>query len=192
MSAPRPSAPRFLIVDPLPAVQNFARQLLESQGCASNSIHCCGDTQTAWEIGRDFGPDLLLSDWFAKAALQGIALHQRLRKLHPRCRLALLGYELTPAHDAQAREAAACFLLRKPFTAAELAAALQKALTLLRREAPPIQLALPALQRFKPGDKVLHRDRTETIQYVLISHGELSVQFHGRPGLVPARELRPK
>ena len=57
------------------------------------------------------------------------------------------------------------------------------------REIKVVSVPLPPPP--KAGDKVLHEGKTQTIQYVLISHGELSLQFHGRPGLVPASAVRP-
>jgi len=213
MSANQPASPRFLIVDPIPAVQNFASQLLESYGFAGDTIRCCADTQTALTQGLELKPDFLVTDWFAKATLSGIALHQRLREVSPQCRLALLSYEVTPEHEAQARTAGSRFLLRKPFTATELSTTLKNALVQLNKERPdlaqrfhapsstpggkdrdikPINMPMPVLQTFKPGDKVVHREKPETIQYVVISHGELAVQFQGRAGLVPAREVRLK
>ncbi len=208
MSAANPL--RFLIVDPLPGVQTFARQLLESYGFPADSIRCCGDSASALQQGLDFKPDFLISDSFPKAEMDAFGLHQHLQQAQPGCRLALLSFEITPELEARAAQAGARFVLKKPFTAADLRDTMRKSLGSMAQErpelharmmqvmkapaapkaAPPRPIVLPPMQApLKPGDKVNHGGKTATIEYVVIRHGELVVQLRGQGNLVPASQL---
>lgn len=201
---------RFLIVDPLPGVQTFARQLLESYGFPADSVRCCGDTASALQQGKDFKPDILISDSFPKAEMDAFGLHQQLQQSQPGCRLALLSFEITPELEARAAQAGARFVLKKPFTAADLRDTMRKSLDSMAQErpelharmmqvmkapvapkaAPPRPIVLPPMQpALKPGDRVSHGGKTATIEYVVIRHGELVVQLRGQGNLVPASQL---
>jgi CheY-like chemotaxis protein len=198
---------RFLVVDGLAGVQTFARQLLEGFGLPADCIRCAGDPEAGLAIGLEFKPDFLISDWFPKAAMTGLQLHARLKDANPGCRLALLSFEVSPQHLADAYEVGSNFLLKKPFTAAELKAEMTKALEALARERPelhtrlsavikivpaaykPPRIVLPVTPSLKAGDKVKYRDKVEVVQYVVVSHGELVVQLKGHQVLIPALRL---
>ena len=210
MSAPANAELHFLVVDALAGVQTFARQLLEGFGFPAHSIRCASDTDTALALGLEFKPDFLITDWFAKASLNGIALYQRLKDQNPGCRLALLSFEVTPAHEAEAHAAGSRFLLRKPFTADELRNTMQRSLETLAKERPelaqrlnavikaqqgpgklPVKLALPPLPpQLRAGDRVQYGTSTDTVQFVVVRSGELVVQLKGKPELVPAHKLQ--
>jgi CheY-like chemotaxis protein len=213
MSAPANADLRFLVVDALAGVQTFARQLLEGFGFPAHSIRCASDTDSALALGLEFKPDFLITDWFAKAGMNGIALYQRLKTGNPGCRLALLSFEVTPAHEAEAHAAGSRFLLRKPFTADDLRNTMQRSLELLATERPelaqrlnavikaqqgpgklPVKLALPPLPPLPPqlraGDRVQYGSATDTVQFVVVRSGELVVQLKGKPELVPAHKLQ--
>lgn len=200
------AALRFLIVDGLAGVQTFARQLLEGYGFEAANIRTASDPEAALAIGQDFRPDYLITDTFPKATLSGIALHQRLLANQPDCRLALLSFEISPALEAQARQAQARFLLRKPFTAQDLRDTLRKSLEQLAQErpelhrrlmavmqapkaAPPRPIVLPPMDPIKPGDKVRLGDKTATVQYVVIRQGHLMVQLKGQAEFIPADKV---
>lgn len=203
---------KFLVVDALAGVQSFARQLLEGYGFAAGSILCCANTDEALAQGLLFKPDFLITDWFPKADLSGPALYQRLKQDSPKLRLALLSFEVTPAHEAQARELGCHFLLKKPFTADELKTTLGRALEALgkdnpalhqqltrtmrtaqpRGELPRVALpVLPALPVIKQGDRVRYQGAVHVAQYVVHRHGETVVQLQGQPGFVPVQKLQP-
>jgi len=203
---------RFLVVDGLTGVQAFARQMLEGFGLPADSVRCASDPSSALSLGLEFKPDFLITDWFPKAELTGIALHQKIKEVAPGCRLALLSFEVGPEQEAQAAAAGSRFLLRKPFTAADLKATMSRALEALAKERPELHQRLSAIMRsanppgstpprivlpaipvppaLKPGDKVRFGDKTETVQVVVVSHGELVVQLKGATGLVPATKLQ--
>lgn len=206
----RHSPLRFLIVDPLAGVQTFARQLLEGYGFPADSIRCCSDTDTALSQGQAFAPDFLISDSFPKADLNAFGLYQQLLQWQPGCRLALLSFEITPELQARAAEAGARFVLKKPFTAADLRDTLRKSLDAMALErpelharmmqvmkapaapkaAPPRPIVLPPMPpALKPGDRVSHGGKTATIECVVIRHGELVVQLRGQGNLIPASQL---
>jgi|GEM_PF-1133443 len=209
MNSPAPANDlRFLIVDPLAGVQSFARQLLESYGFASAAIRCAADPDSALALARDFAPDILITDWFADSAMTGILLHQRVCEQQPGCRLALLSFKVGPEQQAAAEKAGSRFLLRKPFTPQELQDTLRNALAKLAIErpelhqrfqavaqkkvpaAPPRPIELPQLVSLRPGDKVIYSGKTDTVQHVVISHGELVVQLKGVTAMVPASKLK--
>ena len=127
---------KFLVVDPLAGVQTFARQLLQSHGFAADSILCCADTDVALAQGLIFKPQFLITDWFAKAPLTGIQLYQRLRDARASLQLALLSFDVTPAHEFEAQVLGAHFLLKKPFTAEQLKAEMARALEAWTKPSP--------------------------------------------------------
>ncbi|MBT9492445.1 MAG: response regulator [Paucibacter sp.] len=204
-----PAELRFLVVDGLAGVQTFARQLLEGFGLPADTIRCASDPESALSIGLDFKPDFLITDWFPRGKISGIELHERLKTVNADCRLALLSFEVSPQHEADAVEAGSNFLLRKPFTAAELKATLMQALDALARERPALharlsaamktaqpseraapKIVLPVIASLKVGDKVQYLGKTETVQVVVVSHGELVAQLRGNPALIPAAKLK--
>lgn len=199
-----------MVVDSLAGVQTFARQLLESFGFEPASILCCGNTEAALAQGLEFKPDFLITDWFAKSEVNGLALHERLKTVKPDCRLSLLSFEVTPEHEAQAKAAGARFLLKKPFTADDLRRTVHQALQSMAQEnpalhqrlqavmqarrpasvAPPRPIVLPQMTQYKPGDKVRFGDKTEVVECVVVRHGELVVQLKNKSGLIPADKLQ--
>lgn len=207
MSAP--DALRFLVVDGLVGVQQFARQLLDSYGFDPEQVRTCGDPETALTLARDFRPDFLITDSFGKSALNGMALYEQVKGLTPACRLGLMSFELTPELEAQAREAGSRFLLKKPFSAQELKTAMHQALEDLARERPDLHqrlqkvmgsakvtgrvsasIAMPVMPVLRPGDKVTLDNRTEVVETVVIRQGELVVQLKNKSGLIPASKLQ--
>ncbi|MFY8117214.1 MAG: response regulator [Roseateles sp.] len=207
-----PHEPRFLVVDPLEGVRTYARRLMLSQGYAAESFRDCADPESALQIGREFRPDFLITDWFPKASMSGLQLYAELRRHLPGCRLALLSFEVTPAHQAQATAAGSRFLLRKPFTAEELKTTLRAALAKLAQERPDLILRLQAVAQrprppqrrdilaaltppppaLRPGDAVLHEGRPDQVAHVVIRHGELIVQLKASGAMVPAAKLSRK
>lgn len=209
MNAPAPL--NFLVVDPLTGVQTFARQLLESYGFSADSIRCCSKPDEALALLPEFRPQFLITDWFPKEAISGIALHQQICQQVPDCRLSLLAFEVGPEEQAQAQAAGARFLLKKPFTAPELKTTLRQALEKLAQERPdlhkrlqqvmgtpqaaqrvalPPMPVMPATPPLKPGDKVRVGNATEVVDTVVIRQGELVVQLKNKAGLIPADKLQ--
>ncbi len=200
------SAVSFLICDPSPALQTFSQQLLASYGFDAASIKTTGNPQAAAEIAAALQPDLLLTDWFAKEAMSGITLHRAIQAHSPGCRLALLSQTHGPDQVNAARDAGALFLLAKPFTADALRGEVAKALDLLARSHPEIaqrvsahaqataqpravQIQLPRLPQYKPGDRVVYQNRTESVKNVILRRGELVLQLDGVPGMVEASKI---
>jgi len=203
---------RFLVVDALEGVQVFARQLLQSYGFGAASIHCCADTEAALAQGLGFKPDFLITDWFPKSPITGIQLHERLRQVQPALRLALMSFEVTPEHERQARATNAHFLLRKPFTAEQLKAAISGSLDGLAKDAPSLHQRLTSVMRasqpsgglprvpmpfippepvIKPGDRVRYNGQSHVAQHVVHRQGGTVVQLKGQPGFVPVDKLQP-
>lgn len=200
---------KFLVVDPLAGVQTFARQLLQSHGFAADSILCCADTDAALAQGLLFKPHFLITDWFPKAALSGLQLHQRLREVQPTLHLSLLSFEVTPEHQFEAEAHGAHFLLKKPFTAEQLKAEMNRSLEALAKNSPglhgqvrdtmraakpaprPVLPAMAPQRVIKPGDKVRFNGAVHVAQYVVHRHGETVVQLKGKNELVPLDKLQP-
>ena len=201
------SAVSFLICDPSPALQTFSQQLLAAYGFDVASIKATGTPLAAAEIAASLQPDFLLTDWFAKEPLSGIALHQAILVSSPGCHLALLSQSHSPDQVDKARDAGALFLLAKPFTADALRGEMAKALDLMAQSHPEIaqrvsahalavaqprpaaQIQLPSLPQYKPGDRVVYQNRTESVKYVILRRGELVVQLDGVPGMVEASKI---
>lgn len=190
---------KFLVADPLAGVQTFARQLLQGHGFPATDILCCADTETALAQGLVFKPQFLITDWFAKAPLTGLQLHRHLRDAQPALQLALLSFDVTAAHEAEARTLGARFLLRKPFTAEQLKAAMTRALAAMSR--PTSASARPALRRalppmtpvkiVKPGDKVRFNGAVHVAQHVVIRNEGTVVQLKGLSDFVSLEKLQP-
>ena len=201
------SAVSFLISDPSPALQTFAQQLLSGYGFDAAAIKTTSDPNAAAEIAASLKPDFLITDWFAKESLTGIALHKTIQKTHPDCHFALLSQASSPAHQQEADEAGALFLLEKPFTADAMRAAVRTALEqlapihpgiarvltpLANRQHPAraVYVAPPDLPQYKSGDRVIYANRTESVKHVILRRGELVVQLDGIPGMVETSKIK--
>lgn len=207
-----PEPVKFLVVDALAGVQTFFRQLLQGYGAFPDAILCCSDTDSALSQGLNFKPDFLVTDWFAKSSLTGLALYQRLKEANPQLKVALLSFEITPEHEAQAKAVNSDFLLKKPFTADELKRTMERSMQALAKEMPDMhrrlsvrmqtaqpkgelpRVALPILPPepvIKVGDKVKYAGAVHTVQYVVHRHGETSVQLKGQAALIPVTKVTP-
>jgi len=187
---------KFLVVDALAGVQTFARQLLQSHGVPADHILCCADTDAALAQGLAFKPQFLITDWFPKAALTGLQLHQRLREARPTLQLALLSFDVTPEHQREAQALGAHFLLKKPFTPEQLKAEVARTLEALAKQTPlraarPVLPIIPPQPVLKPGDKVRYQGSVHVTQHVVHRHGETVVQLQGQAGFVPLEKLQP-
>ncbi len=200
------SAVSFLISDPSPALQTFTQQLLTGYGFDAAAIKTTSNPHAAAEMAASLKPDFLIADWFAKETLTGIALHQTIQKTSPGCHFALLSQASSPTHQQEADEAGALFLLAKPFTADAMRSAVRTALEQLaplhpgiahklkplasQKPARPVYVAPPSLPQFKPGDRVVYANRTESVKNVILRRGELVVQLDGIPGMVEASKIQ--
>lgn len=190
---------RFLVVDPLAGVQIFVRQLLQSHGVAAENIVCCADTDSALTQGVLLKPSYLIADWFARAALTGPLLYQRLREVQPRLQLALLSFDVTPEHEFEAEAHGALFLLKKPFTAEQLKAEMAKVLDSLPKPAaavpPPARPVRPLLMTphpiVKPGDRVRYQGAVHVAEHIVHRQGLTVVQLKGQAHMVPVEKLQP-
>lgn len=200
---------KFLVVDPLAGVQTFARQLLQSHGFTPEHILCCADTDTALAQGLAFKPQFIITDWFGKSTLSGLQLFQRLRDVQPTLQLSLLSFEVTPEHEFEAEALGAHFVLKKPFMADQLQAAVTRALNTLAKTSPdlhrelrdtmrntrvaarPVLPARPPERVIKPGDKVRYQGQMHVAQHVIHRQGETVVQLKGQPAFVPVTKLQP-
>ena len=203
------SAVSFLISDPSPALQTFTQQLLLGYGFDAAAIKTASNPHAATEIAASHKPDFLITDWFEKESVTGIALYQALCKDKPHCQFALLSQNASPSHQQEADEAGALFLLTKPFTADAMRGAVRAALEQLAPMHPGIAQALkpttnskqrpslrtayvppPNLPQLKAGDRVVYANRTESVKHVILRRGELVVQLDGVPGMVEASKVK--
>jgi DNA-binding NarL/FixJ family response regulator len=204
------SAPlQFFVVDPLDGVQVFSRRLLEGYGFQAEAIHCFSDPGSALIEAMDHPPDFLLTDWFGKAELSGVALYEQIRARHPACRVGFLSFQVTPEIEAAAQATGSRFLLKKPFTAEDLKQALQASMEALARDRPelaarlraesqgrldtrqPRRIELPPLPPpIRPGDTVRLQGKPHQVITVVISKGEQLAQLQGVKELVPAHRLQ--
>ncbi len=194
-----------LIVDPSAPVQAFIRRALESYGFEPASIRTASTPQAALEIAAEIKPDFLLTDWFAKDALNGIALHEAVVHHNPTCALALMASAPGPQHEVDAAMAGAFFVLSKPFTAEQFKAVLANAMVTLAKQHPEVaqkvathtggavrvpKITMSDIPQYKPGDQVSYQNRRETVKHVILRRGELMVQLEGVSGLVEAFKIK--
>ena len=195
----------FLIVDPSPAVLTFIRKFLEGYGLGPASVKTASSPMAAVEAATGVQVDFLLTDWFPKDFMTGIALHETILAHSAHCKLALLSQTMSPTHELEAKQAGAMFLLGKPFTADDLRAELIRALEKLGKSqlkpepstsAPAsardrvMNIRVPALPQYKPGDQVSYLNRRETVQHVILRRGEMVIQLLGHSGLVESTKIR--
>ena len=211
---------KFLVVDALAGVQSFSRQLLLSHGFAADSIICCSDPESALAQGLDCAPALLVTDWFGKSALTGVALAERLKSAVPGLHLGFLSFECTAEHEAQAKALGAHFLLKKPFTAEQLRAEMGRALEAMAPELPAVKARVhsagtpatsvrpvgttgssplrprvvlpvaPPAPIVKPGDQVVFGGNRHTVMHVVHRHGETVLQLKGQASFVPLDKVK--
>lgn len=207
---PAPPPLRFLIVDGLEGVQQFARKLLQGYGFQAAQIRCASRPDEALALARDWPPDFLITDGFARQQPDGPSLYEALRQLQPQCKLGLTSFEITPALQERARTLNARFVLKKPFSAEELRQTLQASLEWMARERPELaarltqesagrldarsgqRIELPPVTLppvLKPGDPVQFEGRRRKVQAVVIRHGEQLAQLEGLNALVPVDKL---
>jgi two-component system chemotaxis response regulator CheY len=201
------SAVSFLICDPSPALQTFFQQLIVGYGFEAAAIKTAGNPQAASEIAPSLKPDFLVTDWFAKESVSGIALHRELVSINPECRFGLLASGTSAAQAQEARDAGALFFLSKPFSADDARKELTRAVDQLAASHPGLvkqvqardqeatqlwaaNLQIPALPKFKPGDRVMYRGQTEVVQHVILRRGEMVVQLRDVSGLIEATKIQ--
>ncbi|MBH9551631.1 response regulator [Inhella gelatinilytica] len=203
-----PAKLRFLIVDPLEGVRAFAQRLLEGFGFAPDHIRGCADPDSALLLATEWAPDFVFTDAFSGQSLDGLALFESIRALHPQCRLGLMSFEITPELEARAKALNARFIQRKPFTAETLRATVQASLEWMRQERPDLaarmvreskgrldpsrRIELPPVQLpqpFKVGDQVQHAGQRRKVLAVVLRQGEQALQLDGVPGFVPAAKV---
>jgi len=206
-----PTAPlRFLIVDPLEGVRQFAQRLLGGLGFAPEQVRCAASPAQAAQIAADWAPDFLITDAFLQQQPDGLGLYGELRARHKDCRLGLLGFEISPELEARAKAMNAQFVLKKPFTAEQLRATLQTSLEWLAKQRPELsarmvrdsqgrldtragrRIELPAVPLpapFKAGELVRLEGQRRKVLALVIRHGEQLLQLEGVSGLVPAGKV---
>lgn len=201
---------RFLVVDGLDGVQQFACKLLQGYGFKAEQVRCARHPDEALTLASDWLPDFVITDAFAGKPLDGLALFETLRRLQPQCKLGLTAFEITPALQARAKALNARFVLKKPFSAETLRQTLQSSLEWMARERPELaarltqesagrldaragrRINLPSVTlppALKPGDPVQYEGRRRKVQAVVIRHGEQLAQLEGLGALVPVDQL---
>lgn len=199
---------QFLVVDPLEGVRVFAQRLLEGFGFSPDHIRSCADPEAALLLATEWAPDFLFTDAFSDRSLDGLALFESVRALHPQCRLGLMSFEITPELEARAKALNARFIQRKPFTAETLRATVQASLAWMQQERPELaarmvreskgrldpssRIELPAVQlpqAFKVGDHVQHAGQRRKVLTVVLRQGEPTLQLEGVIGFVPASKV---
>jgi DNA-binding NarL/FixJ family response regulator len=199
------TAVRFLIADDIHGVRVCARQLLEGMGFDPDFIQVASTPQEATDMAAELRPDFLLTDWFPKESMSGIALYQSVSPHNPMCRFALLSRETGSEQRQQAELAGSLFLLGKPFSASdlkeELTGALEQLVPINPRLAqhlggqqPPARVevapkAFVPVQPLRAGDRVQYQGRLETVKHVIFRQGDLMVQLQGVPGMIHSDKL---
>jgi two-component system, OmpR family, KDP operon response regulator KdpE len=150
--------PHILIVDDESQITRVLRTTLSAQGY---EIRVANDGETALEMVKDFGPDLVITD-LAMPNMNGIELCRNLRKVSqvPILVLSVRGEERS---KIDALDSGADDYITKPFSTGELLARVRAAL----RRAPPVS-------------------ETKT----KIEDGDFSIDLEARMVMVSGREIR--
>jgi two-component system chemotaxis response regulator CheY len=114
---------RILIVDDSRVMRMLLRRTLREAELGEHEVIEATDGAEALALVAAQPPDVILADW-KMPGLSGIDLISSLRARGLTVPVGLVTSEGTEATRELARRAGASFLLAKPFTAAELAAAL--------------------------------------------------------------------
>jgi DNA-binding NtrC family response regulator len=198
---------RVLIVDGSKGLQSFMRQLFEDFSFDMQYIKTADDPHTALKIAQTLKPQFLLTDWFAQESITGIALHQQMVLINPKCQFALLSAEVGAEQTKAARDAGALFLLTTPCTAEQMRMELGNALRSLVKKVPSVDAHVHAntstaqrhlatlkmaatLPVFRTSDRVTYKGRADSITEVIFRQGEMMVRLAGVPGLISAKEVQ--
>jgi DNA-binding NarL/FixJ family response regulator len=198
---------RFLIAESSKGLQSYVRQLFEDFSFDTELIRTADNPQAALEVARTLKPDFLLTDWFAKESLTGVALFKEVRAFSPACQFGLLSTDVGPERVQEAQAAGAVFLQLKPCTAADLRSALGKAIQTLSTKNPQVDrnvdaVALAAarhlaalkaaaqMSHFTIGDPVVHKGRRDTVKHVILSRGQMMLRLHSVNELIPATDVQ--
>lgn len=199
------SAVRFLVADSSPALQTFVKNLLVNYGFEAAWVHTSRNPQSALAAAKEQAPHFLLTDCFAKSALNAVALVQELKALNPDLRWALMSTQLHPELNDTARHQGAMFQLEKPFGVHDMQSAMGKALEQWGRDNHEVGRRMPGYRRprmaptaplvpdtptLKAGDLVDYQGTRDRVRYVIFRRGELLVQLDSTPGMLPATKLR--
>jgi two-component system KDP operon response regulator KdpE len=124
--------PHILVVDDEPQITRVLRTTLNAQGY---EIRVANDGETALEMLKDFGPDLVITD-LAMPNMNGIELCRNLRRVSqvPILVLSVRGEERS---KVEALDSGADDYITKPFSTGELLARVRAAL----RRSPPVSEA---------------------------------------------------
>jgi len=115
---------RLLIVDDEPSYREYLERYLSREGY---DVRTAGSGREAFDVSREFDPEILLADWMLKDHMHGLEVGTVLRKRNPKLRILLM----TGFPSAEIREEAdrACvfLFLEKPFGLDEVAEAIAQA-----------------------------------------------------------------
>jgi len=126
-SATLPRGLKVLLVEDEPEVRNVVRQYLRSLGCVVTAF--ANGEQAVASLAESADHDLLLSDVALGVGMRGTELARQLRASVPNVAVLLMsGYSLEML-GADAAQAVAADLLRKPFDREQLAAAIARAIS---------------------------------------------------------------
>jgi len=198
---------RILIVDPSKALQRYLREFLEAFSFDPDRIKCADAPGEALAVGLKLLPDFLLTDWYANEPMTGLGLFRTLCEKSPLCQVAMLGTVSDAQLQADAERARALFTLGKPCTAPELRTAIGAAIKEIARRNPQVDSdvqdrALTAQRHlatlkyaaqgplFKPGDRVIHQGRVDTVRHVIVRRGEVALQLESETGMVDPQAVR--
>jgi two-component system KDP operon response regulator KdpE len=150
--------PHILVVDDEPQITRVLRTTLNAQGY---EIRVANDGETALEMLKDFGPDLVITD-LAMPNMNGIELCRNLRRVSqvPILVLSVRGEERS---KVEALDSGADDYITKPFSTGELLARVRAAL----RRSPPVSEA-----------------KTK------VEEGDFSIDLEARLVTVAGREIR--
>ena len=117
--------PRVLIVDDEPAYRETLRLLVP---CEGYEVETASTGQEAFDVARQFPPDVLVIDWMLKDHTDGLEVAKKLRDALPSMQVVLISGYPTATLEARIHSVADVEFLTKPFTLNDLLQAIRRVL----------------------------------------------------------------
>ncbi len=116
---------KILIVDDEEGYRLYPSQVLTHEG---HNVRTAASGRDAIEVGAEFIPDVLITDWRLQSSFDGLALAKAIRAINPMLlTIMITGFS---AHDVVESDRAGIFrILEKPFDLDDVVTAVHDALT---------------------------------------------------------------
>ncbi|MCP4590205.1 MAG: response regulator [bacterium] len=116
---------KVLIVDDEDVYCDYLSQILIRDG---HQVQTASEAREGIQLGRDFKPDLLITDWLLGDDLTGLLIARTLRRVNPQLRTIVITGHLSADLERTLPPDEVLSILRKPFGIADFLNAVEDAL----------------------------------------------------------------